>query len=332
MPVSLFPFDIAEKYLRETSDELTRDGNCLRWPSYDGISELVVRNVQEKTFDGLLVSELVTLTHTSALLNNVTTEMAAEWNRLATISSIVTADKFGPSRFISKVGIFSTDRTAAEQVYAPLICSQAALVGWHAALFIRGQFSLNPGQSSGLAMTDEPPPFDMTDFEAAKSYTDHIGFLGSLGDHHFTVEFPWAAGAKSNLFVYNKFRNKWAEDFVGVSTDDLDQMAGATSVFQIFNCEHPLYGNGVLSQLEIPLPIKGTLSANLVDELNHWELSGADLPPLFGAWCVGNRAPAFVSFIPNQFCLPGILVNLAAWAFARHDRVRQWLGGSTTAN
>lgn len=332
MSDSLFPFDIAEKYLRGISDELTRDGNCLRWPSYDGTSELVVYNVEEKTFDGLLVSELVTLTHTSALLHNVTSEIAAEWNRLATISSIVTADKFGPSRFISKVGIFSTDRNAAEQIYAPLICSQAALVGWHAALFVRGQFSLNPGQSSGLAITDEPPPFELADFEAAKSYTDNLGFLGSLGNHHFTVEFPWAAGAISNLFLYNKYRNKLLENFAEVSTYDLEKMAGATSLFQIFYCKHPLYGNGIFSQLEIPLPIKGKVSTNLVNELNHWELSGADLPPLFGAWCVGNRAPAFVSFIPNQFCLPGILVNLTAWARARHDRVRQWLGGSTTAN
>ena len=95
---------------------------------------------------------------------------------------------------------------------------------------------------------------------------------------------------------------------------------------------HPLYGNGVLCQLEIPLPVKGALTANLVDELNRWELSGADLAPLFGSWCVGNRAPAFVSFVPNQFCFPGMPRYLTVWAAARQGRVRQWLSGSTTEN
>jgi DNA invertase Pin-like site-specific DNA recombinase len=28
----------------------------------------------------------------------------------------------------------------------------------------------------------------------------------------------------------------------------------------------------------------------MVNELNAWELSSADLPPHFGAWCIGSRA------------------------------------------
>jgi hypothetical protein len=52
------------------------------------------------------------------------------------------------------------------------------------------------------------------------------------------------------------------------------------------------------------------------------------MPPLFGAWCVGERAVTFVSFTPNQFCLPGLLQNLLAWALVRHECVRLWLDSS----
>jgi hypothetical protein len=63
----------------------------------------------------------------------------------------------------------------------------------------------------------------------------------------------------------------------------------------------------------------------MVNELNAWELSAADLPPHFGAWCVGHRAPAYISFLPTQFCVAGILLNLVVWMAARQARVREWL-------
>ena len=63
----------------------------------------------------------------------------------------------------------------------------------------------------------------------------------------------------------------------------------------------------------------------MVNELNAWELSAADLPPHFGAWCVGNRAATYASFMPTQYCLNGLLQNLTIWMMWRQVRVRQWL-------
>jgi hypothetical protein len=250
----------------------------------------------------------------------------AHLNAFATMSSFVPADRSGPARLISKVGIFSTDREAAERLYAPLLYLEAWINGWHAARVVGGQFQRDPEQSP-LVMTRQDPPFDSADFEAIKALTDRSDYLGTLLDRHFTVEFPWEAGAKTHLIRNEDMRQSlraW-QDF---SEEQLDSMAGKTTLLQIRFMEHPLYGKGVLSSLELPFPPDGPTTVQIVNELNAWELSGADLPPHFGAWCIGDRAPAYICFMPTQFCRAGLLSNLTVWMATRHARVRQWLNAS----
>jgi hypothetical protein len=320
----LFPMADAESYLRTFIPSLERSDGTLRWSSGDGISELSVTPIEERTFDGLLVSEMVMLTHTSPAFAGLSPDMVARLNSWATISSLVLADRSQPTRLVAKVGIFTTDREAAERVYAPLLCTEAAINGWHAARIPRGQFRGDPEQSP-LRMTSQDPPLDKADFEAIKAITDRGGYLGSLGDKHFVVEFPWDAGAKTNMLRREDIQLRARQDF---SDDELDSMAARTSLLQIKIAEHPLYGKGVHSTLELPLPLDDPTIVQTVNELNAWELSGADLPPHFGAWCIGIRAPTYVSFIPTQFCFAGILHNLTIWMAARQARVREWLNAS----
>ncbi len=184
-------------------------------------------------------------------------------------------------------------------------------------------------EQSPLHMTSQDPPFDDADFAAVKGLTDRSHFLGSLGDRHFTVELPWDAGAMTRLLRHEHFRKSLrAKQGQGLSDDQLDRWAGATSLLQILMAEHPLYGKGIRSTLELPISPTDLKSAQLVNELNAWELSEDDLPPQFGAWCIGHRALSYVSFIPTQFCVPGILSNLAIWMVSRHARVREWQNAS----
>jgi len=111
----------AESYLRTFILSLERSDGTLRWSSGDGISELSVTPIEERTFDGLLVSEMVMLTHTSPAFAGLSLDMVARLNTWATISSLVPADRSHPTRLVAKVGIFNTDREAAERVYAPLL-------------------------------------------------------------------------------------------------------------------------------------------------------------------------------------------------------------------
>ena len=121
--------------------------------------------------------------------------------------------------------------------------------------------------------------------------TDRNGYVGTLGDRHFTVELPWEAGAKTNLIRQEEFRKNlpWLKD---VSEEQIERMAGKTSFLEILVTDHPLYGKGVRSTLELPFSPDDPATVQMVNELNAWELSGSDLPPHFGAWCIGNRAPA----------------------------------------
>jgi hypothetical protein len=141
------------------------------------------------------------------------------------------------------------------------------------------------------------------------------------------VELPWEAGAKTNMLLKEDVREN-ARVSLGLSEEQLDRAAGKTSLLQIRNAEHPLYGKGICSTLELPVFSDDPATAKVANELNGWELSGADLAPHFGAWCVGSRALSYVNFVPTQFCVPGLLVNLTVWMVARHVRVRQWLTAS----
>jgi hypothetical protein len=116
------------------------------------------------------------------------------------------------------------------------------------------------------------------------------------------------------------------------SEEDLDRLSGRTSLLTIKPESHPLIGRGLQCSLEIPLPGNEPGSAAIISELNHWELSRADLPPHFGAWCEEPRSMAYISFIPTQLCVPGLPHNLLIWSFVRHTRAREWLEMSGSAH
>ena len=330
---TLFPVQSAYDYLARNRPDIERDEFGLRWSDHEGLTELRIDPIEQRTHDGLVVRELVTLTHTApGLTANPTT--AAMLNRWGTLSALIPGDEHGsPTRLVCKVGIFEGDRQAAERLYAPLMCTEAAIIGWHAARLAHGQMEIDPDQSP-LIQVKDPPPYDTADFEAAKAYSDRFKALGTLGDAGLTVEFPWEDGAVSRMFAYPDFRAKLLEGRE-YTQEELDRMAGMTSLLQLVTDQpHSLYGNGVLLRLELPVAFDPDTGTALVDELNRWELSGMDLPPLFGVWCLGPRAPTFVNFIPNQYCvgIPGLLQNLVVWTHARHVRVRQWLNAPRARN
>jgi hypothetical protein len=102
-------------------------------------------------------------------------------------------------------------------------------------------------------------------------------------------------------------------------------MAGdsATALWKITSDEpHPAVGSGIFCMLQLPhqVPDESRLS-QVLRQLNQVEMQPHPLPPHFGAWCAGTlgRNPAYVSFLPNALheAVPGIAVNLTAWAAAR---------------
>jgi hypothetical protein len=176
---------------------------------------------------------------------------------------------------------------------APILCAQVAIMGWYAECLACGIFEIDPEQFL-FSGADEAPPVAAADFEAAKASGSRLGFIAAAGDTFRTIEFPGMLARPSRLWIRSTHR-------------------------------HKLYGNGLLATLELPVPLDQKGLPETADELNSWELRGPDLPPLFGAWCIGPRAPAFTSFIPNRMCVPGIELALAHRMQLRHSRVCQWL-------
>jgi len=86
----------------------------------------------------------------------------------------------------------------------------------------------------------------------------------------------------------------------------------------------------VLVRLELPLAVNEQNGPMIVEHLNRWELATPDLPPLFGAWCMGTRIPTFVTFVPDQMCgsVHDLLRKLLIWNGVRHEMLCKWLLGS----
>lgn len=304
---------------------LERNDLSLRWLSYGGTSELSVTPIHQQTSDELAVQEVVKLTHTFPA-SYLAPGLVAKLNCLATISSLEPPDDSGMARLVSKVGIYRGARSAAVLLYAPLLCTEAIVIGWNAARIARK----SPGQCH-LGMMSEDPQFDDEDFRSLKEFINRIGRFYTLGDRHWAAEFPWDDGAVTSVFPREEFREH-ARRSSELSDERIDQYTGRTSLLRIRITEHPFYGKGVFATLELPVEPDHSLSVPLAMELNDWELTTAHLPPHFGAWCLGERALSYVSFMPTQYCVPDLLPNLTVWMSARQHRVRELLLDSPTSH
>lgn len=130
----LFPFDHVEEYLRQAVKFVHRDGSRLKWPSWEGEAELTLEPADYRTPDGYVVSEVVTLSQTCSALDGLNAAGLSHLNSLATTAAVVRREASGPICFVAKVGIFSADKDAAENVYAQLICMTAVTIGWHVTM------------------------------------------------------------------------------------------------------------------------------------------------------------------------------------------------------
>lgn len=95
-----------------------------------------------------------------------------------------------------------------------------------------------------------------------------------------------------------------------------------TALFQMETRQpHPELGGGLVCILEMPhVADTEARAADICSHLNVMEMEAHDLPPHFGAWCLGRmgRNPAYVSYLHNALhSTPGIATNFAIWAMNR---------------
>ena len=164
-----------------------------RWNGGTGMggAQLRVDQVDVKTRDGLHVKEVVRLNHWSPVLEPLTGALAGPINRWATLSGITNAIDGQSAGLTCQAGIFAPDRAAAEHVYAPLLCTEAAIIGWHAALLARGQFRVDPNDSP-LQRTAGSNALRRSRFpHVSAARAERMGLFANAEEPPLTAEMPW---------------------------------------------------------------------------------------------------------------------------------------------
>lgn len=110
----------------------------------------------------------------------------------------------------------------------------------------------------------------------------------------------------------------------GLRSDELSAVAGHknTALWQMkADQPHPEMGSGLFCLLNMPQKFEDDKKlSRVLAQLNRMEMMDHDLPPHFGAWCVGgrNNNPAYVAFLPNAMhSSQGIALNMSIWAMNR---------------
>lgn len=109
----------------------------------------------------------------------------------------------------------------------------------------------------------------------------------------------------------------------GLSKDSVSAVTGDTdtALFQLIGEQpHPELGGGLLCRLQLTHISSDKKRLNQVCvQLNNMEMAAHDLPPHFGAWCIGEHDNlAYISFYPNRMHdISGIAINTGFWATSR---------------
>ncbi len=326
---TVFPLkEVAEK-LEKWGQRVERRGSNIKWEHDVGVSEIAVSELKCATIDGKTIDEVVTLSLRSPLFEDVPIAVSLDRNQFASMSALLVGPRKEQETVLSaKVCIpkHPDAKALAESIYAPLLCTEAYMcVGYAAA--IAGLWRPDSPAKFGLSDHDQAPPYADPDFEEALDWATEQGCDATYSGGGIAAEFPWDPGAYSA---------SWSTDGAGeyaieagiISQEELDTMRGKTSLFTLLSTEcHPFFGNGLLGLVELPLSVSAEALPIVCATLNRWEHESPDLSPSLGAWCQGNHGgPAFVTFIPNELCLPTLPKKMTAWAGHRAHRAHFFLG------
>lgn len=277
--------------LSATMLKVTRQGDSLivEHPNFSTHVD-VVRPADRESMDGPIEAVVQVRTalprEVAALFSKP--EMTAGMNKFATLGAL-TVDS-GDVFVGSRLTLYEAEQAGDIQIPMLLfsvILGTSSLLG-----AMRRAFGPEKGEKSASAWVE-------ADFEQVKGYLSRVSVCttGGLG---LTAEFGLREGAVSAV--------------VGDHDTALWQLQA--------DQPHPELGGGLFCLLQLPhqLSDEARLDQVLV-QLNQMEMAPHDLPPHFGAWCPGQRGnnPAYVSFLPNTLhsAVPGIAVNMSAWALGR---------------
>ena len=285
------PLDDLEAALAPTTLKATRKGDTLIVLN-DNLTTRVEVGAPEKhdsrvavisaivTITTQLPSQPAGLTRKPGFANMV--------NRMATLGAMT--EENGQFYIGSRLTVYEDENKWDAQfglVLFSIIAAADTMLG-----AMRRAFSSEPPRKA------EPSSWTERDFKLVKDQLSPL-CVCTLGDLGLTAEF-------------------------GLRSGELSAAVGDThtALWQIkADQPHPEMGSGLLCLLNMPHAFedKNKLSSVLA-ELNRNEMKARDLPPHFGAWCVGDRQnnPAYVAFLPNALhSSHAIARTMSLWAMRR---------------
>jgi len=319
MPISaekFFPFDHMAEVLTRWRKPVEWCDNGLTWLNGFGRSELIFVPGKYAAPDGVKIAGYIECRH--MLLQEASKEItgieAALWNRRTSLSALLPARPEQPPQVLSRVSVIEGDKQAMDILYGPLFANESYMQPLLFASIAENAKDRTP-EYFGLEGAGEDPPYGEEDFGQLQVMLQESGYLATHGSDGVTVEFPWDPGAVSHMLSAQ-------------TAEPGDPEFSRTALCQMsIKDPHPFLGHGLLTTLHLPLPVNDNQAlGEVVTQLNQIEATGIDMPPFFGAWCVGQGGrPAFVSFVPNELLRVGLHSNVMSWMAERVKRVPRWL-------
>ena len=258
-----------------------------------------------------------------------------KWNSYTSMLSLI-KDDIGLV-IVAKVNLYEGHEEVIKHLYAPLAYA-AVWLSFGIKYFIDNGHPnvidfFNFGRTAGMDQWSFGIPEDAA--KALTSVTEQSlkegellarqrGLVSFSDEKGMSLEFPWDRGAIAA--VYDLLINPY-EDKEGLGrTSDPDRKK--TSLLMIENNQpHPLFGNGLLVRLQLPILVAPDTLPALVNEINLWEMNAADMPPFVGSWCIDPQfpSPAFVMFIPSMFSHITTIPSLLYWIDSRHKAAMTYL-------
>ena len=285
------PLDDLEAALAPTTLNATRKGDTLIVLNDNLTTRVEVGAPENPDAGDAVISAIVTIkTQLPSQLAALTGKpgLANMVNRMATLGAVT--EENGQFYIGSRLTVYEDENAWDVQfglILFTIIAAADTMLG-----AMRRTFSSEPPRKS------EPSSWTEQDFNFAQEQLSRLCVctLGGLG---LTAEFGLRSGELSAA--------------VGDRHTALWQMMA--------DQPHPEMGSGLFCLLNMPQTFEDEKKlSSVLTELNRMEMKGHDLPPHFGAWCVGGRQnnPAYVAFLPNGLhSSRGIALNMSIWAMTR---------------
>lgn len=306
------PLEAIVELIESGIGSITREPDGVSFDGAIGITHIRVRPIDVDAIDRAKITNVISIVTELPELPIPSDDAAlAVCNTGAAFSAAIRNEETKRIELVSRLSCFEND-DEAWRLYVPMVAFAAMFQSDIFLKFLSQLLSSSGIEVEGeFAGGDEPPPWGAEDFQLTQERLDQIGIFANGGEGGLTAEFPWDAGAVSQMESLITGGERKRTSLLLLKTEE----------------SHPYLGNGLFCRLVLPISYPFERAAEVVHQLNRLERAATDAPPFFGAWCAepSSGTPTFVCFWPNAFYAPGTATNITTWMMHRSRIAKTWV-------